>query len=80
MQKINYFGVNCSCSIALRINLNHYVKLMLFYSYFYGVNAIRDIDNFFICIIIINRVYVMISGITSTEQRKTRPKQESEAE
>ena len=54
---MDYFGVNCSCSIALSINLNHYVKLMLFYSYFYGVNAIGDIDNFFICIIIINRVY-----------------------
>ena len=55
MQKINYFGVNCSCSIALRINLNHYVKLVLFYSHFYGVNG--DVDNFHICIIIINRVY-----------------------
>ena len=57
MQKINYFGVTCSCSIALRINLNHYVKLMLFYSYFYGVNAIGDIANVLTCIIIINRVY-----------------------
>ena len=44
-KKINYFGVNCSCSIALCINLNHYVELMLFYSYFYGVNAIGDDDN-----------------------------------
>ena len=34
---------------------------MLFYSYFYGVNAIGDIDNFLICIIIINRVYVCLA-------------------
>ena len=59
MQKNNYFGVNCSCSIAFRINLNHYVKLMLFYSFFNGVNAIGDIDNFFICIININRVWLI---------------------
>ena len=35
--------------------LKHYVKLMLFYTYFYGVNAIGDINNFLICMIIINR-------------------------
>ena len=58
-KRINYFGVNGSCSIALRINLNHYVKLM--FSYFYGVNAIGDIDNFLICMIIINRVYIQYS-------------------
>ena len=29
---------------------------MLFYSNFYGINAIGDIDNFCICIIIINEV------------------------
>ena len=77
MQKIQllWIGVNCSCSIALSINLKHYVKLTLFYSYFYGVNAIGDIDNFIICIIIINRVHTAESfgseSVFSTKSGQT---------
>ena len=67
------------------MNLNHYVKLVLFYSCFHGVNAFRAIADIRTCIIIINRVIEnrnqkfdvvipQLQGITADDNRSCNKK------
>lgn len=54
MQKFNNLDVKRSFFPAHTVNNNHYVNFILFFSHIRDVDAIIDIDNLLICILIIN--------------------------